>query len=127
MTIDKGPPAASVKTLFLVPFLARSVGLGPISSPPERAFPSHPSVACHSQLISASSSHSAASNAQIISKRLISTRALKSAMDGGVVAVDFWDVIPLATSAKAEDNTVKHPARISARAPGSLWRVILIE
>src|SRR5215470_19529766 len=53
--------------------------------------------------------------------------ALKSAMDGGVVAVDFWDVIPLATGPEAEDNTLKNPARISARASRSLWMIVLVE
>jgi hypothetical protein len=37
-------------------------------------------------------------------------------MDGGVVAVDLWDVIPLATGPEAEDNTVKNPARAGTRA-----------
>ena len=33
------------------PFLARSVGLGPVSSPPNGAFPSAPSIASHSHSI----------------------------------------------------------------------------
>jgi hypothetical protein len=44
------------------------------------------------QLTIAGSSHSAATKYQIISKSLISTGALKSAMDGRVIDVDFWDL-----------------------------------
>ena len=37
------------QTLFLVPILALSVGLGPLLSPSKRDFPITPSAACHSQ------------------------------------------------------------------------------
>jgi hypothetical protein len=52
---------------FFEPCLARSVGLGPILSPPLRALPSAPSAACHCQSTSPNSSHSARSKDQIIS------------------------------------------------------------
>jgi len=38
--IDNGPPSRSVKMLFFEPFLPRSVGLAPISSPPNEPCPS---------------------------------------------------------------------------------------
>jgi hypothetical protein len=53
---------------FFEPFLPRSVGLGPIWSPPLRALPSAPSAACQRQSTRPSTSHSARSSDQIISK-----------------------------------------------------------
>src|SRR5947209_17246168 len=72
ITAPSGPPSASTSTLFLVPFLPRSVGLQPVFSPPKRALPSIPSALCHFQSTAPSSSHSSTSTAQTRSKTPLS-------------------------------------------------------
>src|SRR4051812_13081803 len=68
ITAPSGPPSASTSTLFLVPFLPRSVGFLPVFSPPNRDLPSIPSALCHFQSTAPSSSHSSASTVQTRSK-----------------------------------------------------------
>src|SRR5262249_10285331 len=63
---------------FFEPFLPRSVGLGPIWSPPLRALPIDPSAACHCQSTSPNTSHSARRKDQIISKSPILTQRWKA-------------------------------------------------
>src|SRR4051794_33070034 len=41
ITAPSGPPSASTSTLFLVPFLPRSVGFLPVFSPPNRDLPQY--------------------------------------------------------------------------------------
>ena len=74
ITTPSGPPSASTSRLFLVPGLPRSVGFGPVSSPPNRALPSIPSAACHFQSTAPRSSHSATGAARIRSKTPFSHR-----------------------------------------------------
>ena len=45
-TTARGIPAPSVRRLRLVPLLARSVGLGPVASPPRGALAMAPSIDC---------------------------------------------------------------------------------
>src|SRR5215217_3406035 len=40
-TTESGPPSASTRTERLTPFLALSVGLGPMRSPQNEPYPSH--------------------------------------------------------------------------------------
>ena len=46
---DDGAPRPSLRTLCLVPDLARSTWLRPVASPPSGAFVITPSMACHFQ------------------------------------------------------------------------------
>jgi hypothetical protein len=48
-------------------------------------------------------------------------------MDGIAILVELRDVIPLATEAESEDNAVKNPARVCARAPSGLWRIVFVD
>jgi hypothetical protein len=70
---DRERPATTFneEATFFVPFLARSVGFGPISSPPPRAFPRAVSAACQHHSTAPSSSHSSTNSAQIFSNNPI--------------------------------------------------------
>jgi hypothetical protein len=101
------PSPAINQQAFFEPCLARSVGLGPILSPPQRALPSAPSAACHCQSRSPNSSHSASSKDQIISKSPILARALEGSMDGRVVPIDFGDLIPIPPMIRLDAKSTK--------------------
>jgi hypothetical protein len=53
--------------------------------------------------------------------------AMESAMDGRIVAINFWDLIPLAARAEVVNQFVQNRSRPSAPAPSGFRLIELIE
>src|SRR5205809_1599 len=120
ITAASGPPWPSASTLFLVPFLPRSVGFFPTFFPPETGL-THAAVGGlplpvhRGQLVALlgelrpDALHDAAR-----------APALEPAVDGALGAEAAGQLVPLAAGAHAEDDAVQRPAPVGVAAAGGL-------
>ena len=106
-TTLRGPPSASTKTLFLLPALPRSVGLGPMAPPKTRfayrairrlPFPVHAA-----QLLAFFYQ-----DGPDALQRPTPYPALEGTMDGAIVPQLLGHVVPLATASQPKDDPFQH-------------------
>src|SRR5262245_10631409 len=116
MTAPKGPPCSSTSTLCLVPGLPRSVGFLPTFFPPETGL-AHAAVGTLPVPVNLAQFVALGDEASPdLLHHTIFAPALEAAVDGGVVAELFGQMVPLTARAEEVDGGVEH------RAPG-LWRL----
>ena len=119
-----GPPCPSTSRLRLLPALPRSVGLGPIRSPPN--------VPCPWPRLPPAIPSPRRPTLRTVPPRLPYSAQdtqfhppLKGAMDCAVVPQFFRQSVPLAPAAQAENDAVEHLPGVSPLAASDFRRVCL--
>src|SRR5262245_44126794 len=115
ITAPSGPPCSSTSRLVLVPFLPRSVGLGPTFFPPEAGL-AHAAVGTLPVPVNlAQLGALRGQGGPDLRHHAAAAPALEPAVDGAVVAELLGQVVPLAAGAEAVDDAVEDPPPVLGR------------
>src|SRR4051795_8205869 len=120
ITTPSGPPSPSVSTLFLVPFLPRSVGFLPVFFPPEPGLAQHrvgrlPLPLHPAEFVALGDQHR-----PDLLEDPPRDPALEPVVDRTLGAEPLGELVPLAAASHPEDDRVEHLPPVGDPAPGRL-------
>src|SRR4051794_20061845 len=118
ITTPSGPPSPSVRRLFLVPFLPRSVGFLPVFFPPEPGLAQHRVGRLPLPLHPAEFVALGDQDRPDLLEDAPLDPPLEPTVDGALGAVPLGELVPLAATAQPEDDPVEGPPPVGRRAAG---------
>src|SRR3954471_7464053 len=120
ITTPSGPPAPSTRTLFLVPFLPRSVGFLPVFSPPEPGLAQHRVGRLPFPIDSAELVALGDELGPDPPEDPAGGPPLEPVVDGALGPESLGQLVPLAAAAHPEDDRVDHRPPVGDLSPGRL-------